>query len=139
MQSGTSLKRRLKALMDVIEAEAADNPGFADKLLAVFDDALRSSTVPKQESPKRPRGVDVPDVFATLQEKGDEEFRFWLRALDRPTLKAIVKQNGFDPARVSQRWTDADKFVALVDEQTRARLRRGSAFLPQKEPSSDRS
>jgi hypothetical protein len=64
--------------------------------------------------------------------KGEEEFRFWLRSLDLRTLKTIIKINGFDPAKASQRWRDLDKFVALIAEQTAARLRRGSAFLPAK-------
>jgi hypothetical protein len=110
MQSGTSLKSRLKTLFDVIENEAMPKSGQKQSVL-------------------------VPDVFASLQEKGDEEFRFWLRTLDLPTLRAVVKQNGFDPARVSQRWKDTDKFIALVHDQTQARLKRGSAFLPPKAPS----
>jgi hypothetical protein len=69
-------------------------------------------------------------VLSELQTRGDEEFRFWLRSLDLPTLRAIVKSNGFDVARVSHRWTDPDKFTALIAEQTAARLKRGSGFLP---------
>lgn len=130
MQSGTSLRRRLKAFIDIIEGEAAQNPDFAARLAAFFGEASRHPVAKTRASPKRLRTNNVPDVFAVLQEKGDEEFKFWLRTLDRVTLKAIVKQNGFDPARVSQRWSDSDKFVALVEEQTHARLRRGSAFLP---------
>ena len=67
---------------------------------------------------------------AALQEKGEEEFTFWLHSLDLPILKAIVKANGFDPAKTSLRWRESDKFVHLIVDQTRARLRRGSAFLP---------
>jgi hypothetical protein len=78
------------------------------------------------------RTIEIPDVFSALQEKGDEEFKFWLRTLDLLTLKAVVKQNGFDPAKASQRWKETDKFTALVHEQTLARLKRGSAFLPPK-------
>ena len=79
----------------------------------------------------------VPDVFAAMQEKGEGEFRFWLRSLDIATLKAIVKKNGFDPAKVSTRWTEPDKFVVLIAEQLVARLKRGSAFLPTKSENSD--
>jgi hypothetical protein len=44
-------------------------------------------------------------------------------------LKAVINQSGFDPGKVAVRWTDHDKFVALVVEQTQARLTRGAAFL----------
>jgi hypothetical protein len=35
-------------------------------------------------------------------------------------------------AQAAQRWTDPDKFVKLVIDQTLARMKRGSAFLPPK-------
>jgi hypothetical protein len=132
MQSSTSLKARLKALLEVIETEAARNQAFAEQLGAVFGDGDPQPITRNRPPSAKNRAIEIPDVFAALQEKGDEEFKFWLRTLDLPTLKGIVKQNGFDPAKASQRWKDADKFVVLVDEQTHARLKRGSAFLPPK-------
>jgi len=136
MQPSTSLRTRLRALFDVIESEASRNPSFAAELGTVFGNTPAENVARLRSPSGHKRQVPVPDVFEALQEKGDEEFKFWLRALDLPTLKAIVKQNGFDPARASQRWIDTDKFIALVHEQTQARLKRGSAFLPPKVPSS---
>lgn len=132
MQSGTSLKTRLKALLDIIEGEATQNPAFAARLAAVFGDAVPEPATRVRPPSGLSRPIPIPDVFTALQEKGDEEFGFWLRTLDLLTLKAIVKQNGFDPAKASQRWKDTDKFMALVHDQTQARLKRGSAFLPPK-------
>jgi hypothetical protein len=37
--------------------------------------------------------------------------------------------NGFDHAEAAQHWTDPDKFVALVADQTISRMKRGSASL----------
>ena len=71
-------------------------------------------------------------MFEIQREKGEDEFRFWLRSLDLHLLKAIVKANGFDPGKNSQRWSEPDKFADLIAEQTAARLRRGSAFLTPK-------
>ena len=81
----------------------------------------------------------TPNVFAVRQEKGEEESRFWLRSLSPRVLKAIVKANGFDPGKTSQRWTEPDKFVDLIAEQTAARLRRGSAFLTSKTSKDDQA
>ncbi len=136
MQSGTSLKTRLKALFNVIESEATHNAAFAARLADLFGDALPDPITRNRPSPRQSRSIPIPDVFSALKEKGDEEFSFWLRTLDVPTLKAIVKQNGFDSARASQRWKDADKFISLIHDQTQARLKRGSSFLPPKVPSS---
>lgn len=129
MQPTKKLTPILRNLMTLIDDEARRNPEFATKLEAIM------AELPAR--PARPPGapktvVTIPDVFAILQEKGEVEFGFWVRTLDIPTLKAIIKKNGYDLAKSAQRWTDPDKFVALVVEQTLARLKRGSAFLPPK-------
>ena len=72
------------------------------------------------------------DVFAAFEECGEEEFHFWLRTLDVPTLKVVIQYNGLDPGKVGVRWSDKDKFIALIVEQTLARRKRGTAFLPPK-------
>lgn len=121
-------------LMALIEEEATHNPVFAEKLEKI---ALNTPSGKNKTSQKRRGNTairETPDVIDILQNKGEIEYRFWLRSLDILTLKSIVKQNGFDPAKASQRWTDPDKFVALIVEQSNARLRRGSSFLPNKTP-----
>ena len=128
MQSTQKLSRSLKALLELIEEEAKQNPIFASRLDAIT--AELPKTVKKNS--KAISKVEVPDVMTVIQEKGEEEFRFWLRNFDVAMLKAIVKANGFDSAKISQRWNDPDKFIILITEQTIARLKRGSAFLPQK-------
>jgi len=129
MQSTQKLNRALKALLELIDEEAKQNPIFASRLEAITAE-LPSKTV-KKPSKLIPK-IEIPNVLKAIQEKGEEEFRFWLRNFDIATLKAIVKSNGFDSAKVSQRWSDADKFIILITEQTIARLKRGSAFLPPK-------
>jgi len=132
MHSGTSLRGRLKAFFEAIDKEASQNPAFAAQLSGVFGDHACDPVTRNRPTSGHTRVTSIPDVFKAMQEKGEEEFRFWLRSLDIPTLRAIVKRNGFDPARASQRWKDSDKFIALVSDQTLARLKRGSAFLPPK-------
>lgn len=126
MQPTQKLTTVLRDLLALVDEEAARNPEFAAKL-----DSLMAAVPARARPPRQPKtAVSFPDVFAALQEKGESEFGFWLRTLDIPTLKAVIKANGFDPAKASQRWTDPDKFVALVIDQTLARMKRGSAFLP---------
>lgn len=125
MQFSQKLTRVLRELVSLIENEAAQNPEFAQRLEMI------TSELPTRGKPAARSRVAtaVPDVGAAFQERGEAEFRFWLRSLDIPTLKAIVKANGFDPAKTSQRWREPDKFVVLIAEQTSARLRRGSSFV----------
>lgn len=130
MQSTKKLSRVLHELVGLLEDEAGRNAAFAERLEAITN-AL--PTVAKKEGARKSRSlpnINLPDVLTALEERGEDEFRFWLRTLDIPTLKAVIKVNGFDPAKVSTRWTDQDKFVGLVAEQAVARLKRGSAFLP---------
>jgi hypothetical protein len=126
MQVTNKLTPLLRSLVALLEDEAANNPQFAAKLDAVLNG------MPGR--PKKARGPQldpstVPDVFAALDAKGETEFGFWLRTLDLPTLKAIIKLNGFDPGKASLRWKDADKLVGLAFTQALGRSTRGSAFL----------
>jgi hypothetical protein len=129
MQPTKKLITILRDLLSVVEDEANRNPEFALKLNALMAE-LPSRPARQPRLPKIT--VTIPDVFAIFQEKGEQEFAFWVRTLDIPTLKAVIRTNGFDPAKASQRWTDPDKFAALVIEQTGARMKRGSSFLPPK-------
>lgn len=137
MQSTKKLTQILQDLVALIEDEARRNPVFAERLEAITSNLPASPKMPGGKKPRPFPQAGVPDVFKALQERGEEEFYFWLRTLDTPTLKAVIKQNGFDPGKVAVRWTDHDKFIALVVEQTQARLKRGAAFLPEKAASTE--
>lgn len=130
MPRNQDLSGLLRGLAHLLEEEAATNPEFAARLNVLLTQIKRSPQSKNSEGREPPNSVMVPDVLSALEEKGEEEFRFWLRAFELPTLKAIVKSNGFDVARSSQRWTDPDKFISLIVGQASARLRRGSGFLP---------
>jgi hypothetical protein len=138
MQSTKKLIHALRDLLKIVEEEADQNPIFASRLEAIAAELPskfgRNTSIGKTATRS---AIIAPDVFAALQEKGEQEFRFWLRSLDIIILKKIIKINGFDPAKVSARWTEPDKFVALIVEQSVARLKRGSAFLPAKAEGKD--
>jgi hypothetical protein len=138
MHAAEKLTRLLRDLVAVVAQEAESNPAFAERLAAVLAPVPEERSRARKESalgrPPQP-SAHAPDVFAVLAEKGEEEFGFWLRGLDLATLKAVVKQNGFDPGKTTRNWKEPDKFSALIQDQVAARLRRGSAFLS---PRSDR-
>lgn len=135
MQPTQKLSKVLRELVGLLEDEAAHNPAFAARLESITAELPARSGRRARKSNRTANILALPDVLAVFQEKGPEEFGFWLRSLDLPTLKAIIKRNGFDPAKASRRWTEPDKFIALIAEQTPARLKRGSAFLtPKSEP-----
>jgi hypothetical protein len=127
MQPTKKLTSFLRDLLALVDDEANRNPEFAAKLEAIMTELPARSLRPPRPAKT---AVTVPDVFAALQEKGEVEFGFWVRTLDIPTLRAVIRVNGYDPAKAAQRWTDPDKFVRLIVDQTLARMKRGSAFLP---------
>jgi len=127
MQRAQSLIRVLRQLADLVEEEARRNASFAEKLDGIL--APLPKRTGKGAGKRKLTAKDVPDVYAEYQSLGEAEFGFWLRGLDMVTLKGIVKVNGFDPSKLSRRWTEPEKFVPLVTEQVKARLRRGSGFM----------
>jgi hypothetical protein len=137
MQSTQKLTRALRELLKLIEEEAGRNPNFSSRLEEIVAELPSKEQRKTSKQKNATQSIAAPDIFAALQEKGEEEFRFWLRTLDVATLKTIIKKNGFDPAKASVRWTEPDKFVALIVEQAIARLKRGSAFLPAKTENKD--
>ena len=140
MQPVQKLTRALRALLTLVEEEASRNPDFAHRLEdVVFDLPAAPAGKKTQKTKSTEPETPPPDVLSAYESKGESEFRFWLRDFAIATLKAIIKANGFDPGKNSQRWTEPDKFIALIAEQTAARLRRGSTFLPPKSPDSDSS
>ena len=129
MRRRQTLSKLFREIADLLDEEAATNPRFAARLDTLVS-SIRGPAEARRSRNRRPSTTPpVPDVLSALEQKGDEEFRFWLRSLDIPTLKAIIKSNGFDVARASQRWTDPDKFITLIAQQAGARLKRGSGFL----------
>jgi hypothetical protein len=136
MQPTKKLTAVLRDLVTLIEDEAAHNPGFAASLDDILSGLPSRVQRARRSDRQTPPPTDIPDVFAALAAKGEEEFRFWLRSIDLPALKAIIKMHGFDPGKAAQHWTDPDKFLALVADQTISRMKRGSAFLrPKAAPS----
>jgi hypothetical protein len=128
MSASGKLIETLRALGRLIEEEADRNPAFAEKLEAITA-GLPVRSKAQRKGKDQDAAKDVPEVLKEYEIRGSEEFRFWLRASSVPQLRAIIKANGFDPEKKSARWTEPDKLIGLIAEQTAARLKRGSAFL----------
>ena len=129
MQRVKTLTKFLKELAELVAAEAESNAAFAEKLDAIMAGLPKKSKAGK----KKLNPADIPDVYKEWQRLGETEFPFWLAGLDLETLKAIVKINGFDLTKATKRWTEPDKFVLLITEQLKSRLKRGSSFITAKQ------
>ena len=90
MQRAKTLTKFLKAIAEIVADEAERNPAFAEKLDAAI------APLPAAKPKKQKLVQHAPDIYLEHRHRGEDEFRFWLAGLDLPTLKAIVKANGFD-------------------------------------------
>ena len=122
-------------------AGAAPNatPGRPDATVA----AAPAATQPKGKRIRHPRAganapagsaqaeatpQPAPDPFAIMRAQGEAGLRATLDALDLGALRQIVRAHRLDPARISARWANRDRVIALIVDQTRARLNHGRAF-----------
>jgi hypothetical protein len=72
--------------------------------------------------------AELPDPFQVLRKDGEDGLRAQLARLDIAALRQIVRAHRLDPARISARWTAADRVITLIVEQVRARANHGRAF-----------
>ena len=129
MQRVKTLTKFLKDVAELVAAEAENNPAFAEMLDVIMEGLPKKNKGGK----KKLDASDIPDVYKEWQRLGETEFPFWLAGLDLATLKAIVKINGFDLTKATKRWSEPDKFVLLITDQLKSRLKRGSSFITAKQ------
>lgn len=68
------------------------------------------------------------DPFAVRRQRGEDGLRTALDELDVTALHQLVRAHRLDPARVSSRWTNRQRLIALIIDQVRARADHGKAF-----------
>jgi hypothetical protein len=92
--------------------------------------AKRASASPPRagEGPGERPVAPPPDPFALLREHGEVGLRERLDALDLAALRQIIRAHRLDPARITARWANRDRLVALIVDQVRARADHGKAF-----------
>lgn len=116
----------LRGLVDLLGEESERNPMFAAKVEALLS-SLPDRTV--QSTPKLVRSSNPPlDVHAELANRGEAEFRLWLR--DRPisVLREVIRHQDLDPTRRTTKWKEPEKLAQFIADGLGARLARGSAF-----------
>jgi len=77
-----------------------------------------------------PSGGEAPalEPFVVYREYGETALRAALEELDLAALRGIVRAHRLDPARISARWTAADRLIALIVQQVQAHANSGRAF-----------
>jgi hypothetical protein len=127
MRNEKALVRLLRGIADLLAKEAESNPDFAARL-----DHLLAGLPPEGGKPTKPRSTpprELPDLHAEWNQRGEEDFRIWLRDQPVAILRALIRTHGFDPPRRTVKWKESQKLADFVTDGLKARLARGSSFL----------
>ncbi|MFZ4596347.1 MAG: hypothetical protein ACOYOF_18965 [Verrucomicrobiaceae bacterium] len=127
MREEKLIVRILRNLATVVAEEASTNPQFADRL-----EAILAEVPSKKKTSKPPKPVldeELPDPFVEAKARTASEFELWLRDLEIPVLKALVRKHDLDSSKKWQKWQESEKFAKLISDQIQARMQRGSAFM----------
>ncbi|HET8906445.1 MAG TPA: hypothetical protein VFN11_05720 [Ktedonobacterales bacterium] len=126
-----------KLLRELAERAERD-PAFGAQVAAAVRasgllDVVQTPEAPQAKSVATPKHTradisEIPDPFHLFRQHGDAGLRARLEQLDIAALRQIVRAHRLDPARISARWTNRDRVVALIVDQVRARSNHGRAF-----------
>lgn len=128
MRKEKALITLLRGLVELVAEESDRNPEFSARVENLLFDIPDQRASKKKSGPSR-SNVLVPDIHAEWTNRGEAEFRLWLRDQPIPVLRTIVRSQDFDPTRRTVKWKEAEKFAEFIADGLRARLARGSAFI----------
>lgn len=130
MRKEKTLITLLRGMVDLLTEESARNPEFANKIDALLLDLPERKAVPKNTLNVPTLPVEhLPDIHAEWSNRGESEFRLWLRDQSLTVLRALIRSQDFDPTRRTAKWKEAEKLAAFIADGLRARLARGAAFI----------
>ncbi len=132
MRKEKALITLLRGVVELLAEESASNPEFAKKieiLLLELPDRLVTHKKPITENPVI--DLNLPDIHAEWNSRGEIEFKLWLKDQPLNILRALIRSQDLDPTHRTSKWKEPEKLAAYLAEGLRARLARGSAFIGQ--------
>ena len=120
-----AIQSRLRALCEVVLAEASQNPKFQ----AALEEVLLSSEVKvKIQSRRSKTSEPVINTVQILQESGESGFKEALSHLTTDEIRKIIAKDRH--ARLKDvREMDREALMSLLIDKTRKRLNQGSVFI----------
>lgn len=120
------IKKKIKALFDVIINEAEKNEDFAMSLVNIFDKEFTGDTLSGvlRVNNKRDKAVIDPIKLA----EGGKLSMDILETLSEKELKDIIADYGMDNAKLAMKWKDKERLKTLICETSYRRANKGSAF-----------
>jgi hypothetical protein len=121
----------IKKFADVIADECKHNPGLSEKLEGLFTSDTKHQPVTKKkihlEVP-----VELPEIYHEWNTRKDIEFKLWLTQQPIAVLKAIIREEQFDPTYKTSKWKETEKLGDFIIEKLRSRISKGGSFFNEK-------
>jgi hypothetical protein len=129
-------KARLEALLR--ERLGAEVPRIASLVVEIL---VAEGWTPPRQTSSTAAGLAEPfsaapapaGLFDAARAGGAESVR---RLIDLPieSLRRLVGELGYDPARRTRKWKDRDRLIEFIADETVKRVRRNQAFLGEPAP-----
>lgn len=129
MRKEKTLIGLLRGLVKLLVDESAHNPEFGAKLERLLSNLPEKEKLPKKSTAKNEPIEPLPDIHAEWSNRGETDFRLWMREQSVQTLRAIIRVQDLDPSRRTTKWKDVEKLADFIADGLKARLSKGFAFI----------
>lgn len=138
MRKEKVLIKVLRDIADLLSEESSRNPQFANRLEVILSEVGRRNETSRR-TPSTELDDRVLDIHSEWNNRGEAEFRLWLRDQPLAVIRSIIRQQDFDPTYKTTKWRETEKLSDFIANGLRARLSRGSAFIGKAEKPEPRS
>lgn len=133
-RSSSSASRDRIAAQSRLEALLRDRLGLeVARIASVIVEILVAEgwTPPPQLAPPSAEPGDLPAATALFDAARAGGADAVCKLLDLPVeaLRRLIGELGYDPSRRARKWTDRDRLIAFITDETVKRVRRNRAFL----------
>ncbi len=116
------IARKVAKLLRFIAKKIERNPEILNDL------NLDIEELPKPVKKRSRSNVIEINVFEIYTKKGEDGLIQELEKLSISQLKHIIRQNGFDPSKLSVKWKKKDRLLNLIVNKVKSRSEKGQVF-----------
>jgi hypothetical protein len=123
MSNKKEIAKRVARILRTLSRKIEENPDILNDMGL----SLRDIPTAIRKKKKEELAIDF-DIFQIFSDKGEETLRHKLGLLDLRSLIRIVRQHGFDPSKLAEKWKKKERLVNLILERVSARSDKGKVF-----------
>jgi hypothetical protein len=121
MSDNKEIAKKVARILRTLARKVEENPD----LLKDMELSLGDIPAVKRKEKELPINFDIFQIFA---EGGEMALRQKLETFDLRTLKRIIRQHGFDPSKLAEKWRKKERILSLIIERVSARSDKGKVF-----------